>query len=113
MAGLNLVAMSPVPDNVYTVTVDLLRNMPVPVADGDYIQVGAEMWDGVIAYAEHIAAFKMAGAEFEATMPDLEQMIKLAMTQNERLRANEFFLEQLSDRSKREEKNRARLMGAK
>jgi hypothetical protein len=46
-------------------------------------------------------------------MPDLEQMIKLAMTQNERLRANEAFLTQLSDRSEREEKNRHRLTPAK
>ena len=113
LAGLNLVAMSPVPDAVYTVTVDLLRNMPVPTADGDFVQVGAEMWDGIVAYAEHLAAWKMAGAEFEATMPDLEQMIKLAMTQNERLRANEAFLEQLSDRAKREEKFRPRLLPAK
>ena len=113
LAGLNLVAMSPVPNAVYTVTVDLLRNMPTPTADGDFIQVGAEMWDGIVAYAEHIAAWKMAGAEFEATMPNLEQMIKLAMTQNERLRANEAFLEQLSDRAEREAKFRPRLLPAK
>ena len=113
LAGLNLVALSPTPNSFYTVQMDLLRNMPIPAADGDFIQVGQEMWDGVIAYAEHLAAWKMAGAEFEATMPNYEQMVKLAMTQNERLRANEFFLTQLSDRSEREEKNRPRLMPAK
>jgi hypothetical protein len=40
-------------------------------------------------------------------------MMNMAMVQNERLRANVFFLTQLSDRSTREEKNRARLMPAK
>ena len=112
LAGLNLVAASPKPDAVYTVTVDLLRNMPVPASDGDYIQVGAEHWDGIVQYAEHLAAWKMAGSEFEATMPNLEQFLTLAVTQNDRLRANEFFMTQLHDRSQREEKNRARLIGA-
>ncbi len=113
LAGLNLVYLSPTPNSFYTVQMDLLRNMPVPSADGDFIQIGAEMWDGVVAYAEHLAAWKMGGAEFEATIPNYEQMVKMAMTQNERLRANEAFLTQLSDRSEREEKNRPRLMPAK
>lgn len=109
LAGLNLVALSPTPDTIYTVTMDVLRNMPVPAADGDYIQVGAEMWDSVVAYAEHLAAWKMAGSEFEATIPNMKQMLDIAVTQNDRLKANEFFMAQLQDRADREKQNRARL----
>jgi hypothetical protein len=109
LAGLNLVAMSPVPNTSYTVLFDLLRNMPVPVGDGDYIQIGREMWDVVCNYAKHIALFKSAGAEFEATMADYEEFMRIAVEQNDRLRANEAFMGQLNDRSQLEEVQRPRL----
>lgn len=109
MAGLNLLAFSPIPNASYTVFMDLLSNMPVPSADGDYIQIGREMWDSVLAYAEHLAAWKMAGAEFTATMPCMEEMLRIALVQNERLRANQFFMTQLHDRANREEKLRPRV----
>jgi hypothetical protein len=109
VAGLNLVACSPVPDSVYTVTIDLLRNQPVPSADGDFLQIGREHWDAVCGYAEHLALFKSAGEEFNASLPDLKQFIDLALTQNARLRANDAFVTMTEDRSQLEEKQRARL----
>jgi hypothetical protein len=109
LAGLNLMALSPTPNSFYTVQVDLLRNMPIPVGDGDFIQVGSEMVDAVLRYALHLAMFKSGGAEFSTTMPDLKQFIDLAIEQNSRLRANDAFITMTMDRSELEEKQRARL----
>lgn len=84
----NLVAIAPVPiDTVPTITADVLSNMTVPTAGGDQIQVGKEHVDVIIDYAEHLAAFKMAGSEFESTVPHLERMMRSAMQMNDRLRA--------------------------
>ena len=113
MAGANLLALAPTPDAVYTVMLDVLRNMPVPSADGDYIQVGREHWDAILSHASHLAAFKMGGPEFAATAPDMEALLNLALSQNDRLRANQFFMTELHDRATREEKFRPRLLGAK
>ena len=109
MAGLNLMALNPVPDDAYTVQADFLRNMPVPVADSDDLQIGREMWDVICGYAEHLAAFKMAGAEFVATEPNFEQFLRIAMEQNGRLRANEQFVESIHNRANREAVNRPRI----
>ncbi len=88
MAGMNLLVLAPQPDaGPHSVTLDVLRNMPVPVADGDFIQVGREELDVITDYAEHLAAFKMSGAEFMATMEGYQRMVRLAIQQNARWRA--------------------------
>ena len=88
MAGLNLIALYPPPNSgAHAVTLDVVRNMPVPVADGDSIQVGREELDVITDYAEHLAAFKMGGQEFAVTQPCYERMVRMAMQQNVRWRA--------------------------
>jgi len=88
MGGMNLIALDPPPNsNPHSVTLDLLRNFPIPVADTDPVQVGQEELDVITDYSEHLAAFKMSGAEFQATMPAHQRMVRLAMQQNARWRA--------------------------
>lgn len=84
-AGLNLVAASPLPDGVYSLTVDVVRNAVVPSLDGDFMQVGREELDSILDYAEHLAMFKCGGAEFAATMPLLNRFVKAASVYNDRL----------------------------
>jgi len=104
MAGLNLMALAPVPDAIYGVSADVLRNAPIPTADGDFIQIGREELDAILGYAQHLASFKMAGEEWKATMPGYERFLKLAMLKNERLRANAKDFTTLMDRAERQEK---------
>lgn len=85
MAGLNLVALSPVPDDTYGVTVDVVRNAVVPVADGDFIQLGREELDVVIDYAQHVASFKQAGEEFKATQQGFQRFVGGAAGYNQKL----------------------------
>lgn len=87
MAGRNLIGLSKVPNGVFSVSLDLIRNMVVPVADGDFLQVGRETLDVITDYAQHLAMFKEGGAEFEQTFALVENIIRLAATQNARLKA--------------------------
>jgi hypothetical protein len=88
LAGLNMLILADTPDSApHFVTLDVLRNMPVPVNPSDIVQVGKEELDAILDYAEHLAAFKMGGAEFFATLPAYSRMVNLAMGQNARWRA--------------------------
>jgi len=103
MAGLNLMAVADVPDGVYSVSVDLLSNAPVPVADGDFIQVGREEMEAILSYAQHLASFKMGGEEFMITAPHYDRLVQLAALKNERLRANARDFNALMDKGQRRE----------
>ena len=86
--------VAPVPDavNPYSVTFDVVQNAPVPVADGNFIQLGREELDAVLDYSEHLAAVKMGGAEFAATVPLLQRFLRVAGQYNEKLRVTGDFL---------------------
>ena len=94
MASWNMFGVAPVPDNVnpYSITLDVVQNAPIPVADGNFIQLGREELDAVLDYAEHISALKMGGAEFAATVPLLQRFLRVAGQYNERLKVSGDFL---------------------
>lgn len=108
LAGHNLLALSPVPDAIYGISADVIRRAPVPAGDGDYLQIGAEEFDIVLRYAEHIAAFKMAGDEFKATLPQYKGIGDEALLFNSRLRAAARDYAQLQDRALLEDSRRPR-----
>ena len=86
-SGLNLVGVAPIPDtNPYSFTVTVVENAPVPSTDGDFLQVARDDIDVVLDYAQHLAAFKMGGAEFTATMPLLERFLTKASISNAKLK---------------------------
>ena len=99
----DIVALHPVPDGVYSVTIDVLRPAPIPVLDTDVVQFGPEILDTIIAYAHHIAAFKEGGAEFTSTRAQFNDMLRLAADYNAKLSALAIFREALEDRSTRDE----------
>jgi hypothetical protein len=111
LAGMNMLAVADPPNSaVHSIQLDLLRNMPIPVALTDLIQVGREELDVITDYSEHLAAFKMGGAEFQATLPAYERMVALARKQNERWRAFSRFPEDEHDRGRRQAKQDRREM---
>jgi hypothetical protein len=72
VSGLNLIA--PVPTcgvgllgRPYSFTLDVAQNAPLPVNDGDEVQLPGEMIDPLLDYSVHLASFKMGGAEFSQT----------------------------------------------
>lgn len=91
MVGRNLFCLADTPDDTYGLSFDLVRNMPVPAADGDYLQISEEMLEPVLDYAMHLASFKMGGQEFQQTQTLYKNFIMAAAEQNSRIRQFSFF----------------------
>jgi hypothetical protein len=60
-------------------------NAPVPVNNTDFIQLSRNDLDAVIDYAQHLAALKMGGAEFTATIPLFQRFMAQAALYNSKL----------------------------
>lgn len=85
VGGVDSIALGPfVIDSGATVSTVLtvVGNAPVPVADDDPIQLSRDGVDAVLAYAQHVASFKMGGSDFAATLPLLEQFEAYCRTKN-------------------------------
>src|SRR5438309_1064099 len=66
IAAPNLIALNPVPDTLYSVTLDVVRKTPT-YSDADQVQIGREQLDAILDYAEHLALFKVGGAEWHSS----------------------------------------------
>jgi len=69
----------------------VVANIPVPSADGDFIQVDRGALNPLLDYAQHLAAFKMAGAEFHNTGRLRQNFYLAAATENARLTKGNFY----------------------
>jgi hypothetical protein len=89
-SGLNLLALAPVPDAgingvPYSMTATVVENAPIPAGDGAYVQIARSDLDALLDYGVHLAALKMGGAEFTATMPLLQRFLQQAALYNRKL----------------------------
>lgn len=91
MAGRNLVAFGPVPNTVYSVTVDVVGNIPIPAWDGDFVQVDRGALNPLIDYAFHLASYKMQGPEFHNTDKLRQNFYQAAALENSRLTRANFY----------------------
>ncbi len=67
----------------------------MPSVPGDCLLLTQDVFDVIIDYAQHLAAFKMGGAEFMATMPLLERFMRLAALYASKLAAQGEFAKTL------------------
>ncbi len=81
----DLLALSPVAQTPVTMNVDVVRSAPLPVLTTDFIQIGREELPYIVDFCRHILSFKLAGAEFLATMPLYDNFLKGAQKQNKQL----------------------------
>lgn len=77
-AGQNLVALNPPDNGTYSMLATVVENAPVPVNPNDFVQVSRGDLDAIIDYAQHLASFKLGGAEFAATTPMLQRFLTQA-----------------------------------
>jgi hypothetical protein len=104
VGGLNLIALSPPPDATgYSITATVTMNAPVPVNPGDFIQCPRDAYDVIVDYAQHVAAFKMGGAEFTETAALMMRMVKNAAAYNSRLEEMGAFQDAIFGQSQRQE----------
>lgn len=52
----------------YIATVDVVRNAPVPVLLTDILQIGQDVYDTILDYAQHLALFKEGPGQLELAM---------------------------------------------
>lgn len=74
----NLAVLDRPPAAIARINVDLVSKAPIPSVDGDFLQINAAYLPAIYDYAQHIATFKMQGAEFAATLPLLEGFFEAA-----------------------------------
>jgi hypothetical protein len=92
MAGRNLVAFGPSPDATYSISVDIVANIPVPGGvDSAYLQIDRGTIDPLLDYVQHLASFKMAGAEFKNTDKLRQNFYVAAVLENARIRKGSFY----------------------
>jgi len=118
--GRNLIALSPVPEedsvgpgptilaNPHSIQLDVVRNMPIPTADTDSLQVGREHFDAILDYAEHLARFKQGMDEVNSTLTQANSFMQQAMLHNKQLMAEAKDYDIMQGYSKKEEVDRRR-----
>lgn len=85
LAGTDCFTVVPEFSTPMSVSLTVLGNMPLPMADGDFLQVSRDAWQGVIDYCQFLACFKMGGAEFSAAQQLDARFIATATATNGRL----------------------------
>jgi hypothetical protein len=102
-AGLNLLALTPTPNSAaYTLTATVVENCPVPSLPTDCINVTEDVFEAILDEAQHLAAFKMGGAEFQATYPMHQRFLSLASLYASRLEEMGEFADAILNQSKQE-----------
>jgi len=87
LCSANLIGLTAVPDTAYSVVCDVVRRTPIPAGGGSNVQLGREQLDMILDYAEHLALFKVGGAEWHATDKQANNFIMQSLTYNRRLSA--------------------------
>jgi hypothetical protein len=74
-----------------SVGLTVLGNAPVPVTDGDFVQVSRANWDTVLDLAQVFAGFKMGGGEFQQLLEVEERALQACAAENTRLKSTGAF----------------------
>jgi hypothetical protein len=79
-AGHNLLASWPMAGGggPYTATLDVVRNAPLPVSGASVLQIGQDVYDVILDYAQHLALFKEGVDQLQQSVPLLERMVDAA-----------------------------------
>jgi hypothetical protein len=100
VASLNLIALTPAADSTTrSVTATVIENAPVPSVPTDPINVTLDIYEALLDEAQHIATFKMGGAEFAATIPMHQRFLSLAALYASRIAEMGQFAEVLQGQS--------------
>lgn len=107
-AGLDFLAISPVPTVNTTVGLTVVANAPIPVDNSDLVQASRDVLDVILDYAQHLASFKQGGSEFMATKELVKNFALAAQTTNARLEALGLFRDILLETGRLEEETQER-----
>ena len=86
VGGIDLYAVSPIPTASTSVSFVVVANAPVPAVDADEIQVPRDIMEAILDEAQHLALFKLGGAEAAQSITLHQSFVAAAIKQNARLR---------------------------
>lgn len=81
LTGQNLVACYPPPGATggpWTITLDVVRNAPLPVDPTDVFQISADVYDSILDLAQHIALFKEGVGQIQIAQALLDRAASAA-----------------------------------
>lgn len=90
------------------VGVTVLANAPVPIADGDFVQVSRSNWDAVLLLAQSQCLFKMGGQEWKSGLELEAQAIRSCAAEGTRLKSSGAFSDILMQRGQIQDMNQER-----
>lgn len=85
--------------------VTVLGNAPVPVVDGDFVQVSRSDWDIVLDLAQVFATFKQGGQEFKDALELEARAIQACAAENSRIRSLGCFSDILIQRGQQQDRD--------
>lgn len=89
--SLNFIGIYPTAGAGDTLSVTGLSHAPVLNAPTDYVDVARWIVDPLADYVQHIATFKTAGAEFQASTRLYQSFVEAAATQNNKLKLTSIY----------------------
>ena len=75
----------------HALQVDGIRSTPILINPGDFIDLGQEIFNVLLGYAEHVLAFKVGGQPLLATYPGWLALLKAAATENRQFAKSAFY----------------------
>jgi hypothetical protein len=79
LMGYNLLGLCPPPDAApHSLTVEVVRNMILPALPGDFLQVGPEVLDSLLDYAQHLALFKEGPDQLQVSQALFDRFLTAA-----------------------------------
>lgn len=104
VGGVDLIAPCPIPtSDPLAVTLTVVGNAPIPTTDDSFVQAPRDVLDAILDYAQHLAAWKMAGDEAQEAEPLYQSFVSYAMRTNARLRESGIFATDLRPDTSRQE----------
>lgn len=93
----NWIALAPVPDDTYDVTVTIVRKSNQPATVTDYLPIGREYLPGILAWSKQLALFKVGGRPLSIAVEGAGKLIEQArLYNNTRIQQSQYLVEMFS-----------------
>jgi len=98
----DILAVAPISDTAYPITVDLCISAPIPLAGDEFVQLGKEDMRQILDYAGHVMTFKCGGKEFENTFDQYDGFMKAVEGRNQLTAAKIMYLSAVMGQAQKE-----------
>lgn len=105
LAGFNLLAPNRIPDQAYSLLLNVITNAYLPIDDDDFIDIKPEYIETLLNYCVHLAMIKDGIAAIKATDSLRQEFLKVAISNNLRMMKRGQSVESIFKKSKRQEES--------